>query len=193
MLLLSVLLLRVLLLRVLLLRVLLLSVLLLMVPLTGAAECAAAAECATNWRCLAATNWRCLGQARQIQELFRSTVSTTTVCAPLDLSAQLICCLTICLSVSLSLCLTVCLSVSLPIRLPSHCLSVCLFHCLSLASLTHSLSLVLVVMMKSKELKTKIYSHADSQILSLLLSASLHSQNPTPTLPHTPYHLYLLL
>ena len=42
-------------------------------------------------------------------------------------------------------------------------------------SLIHSLTLT-VVMMKSKELKTKIYSHADSQILS-----------------HTHYHLYLLL
>ena len=33
----------------------------------------------------------------------------------------------------------------------------------------HSLSLVLVVMMKSKELKTKIYSHADSLIHSTSL------------------------
>ena len=33
----------------------------------------------------------------------------------------------------------------------------------------HSLSPVRVVMMKSKELKTKIYSHADSLTLSLLL------------------------
>ena len=33
-------------------------------------------------------------------------------------------------------------------------------------TLTQSLSLALVVMMRSKELKTKIYSHADSQILS---------------------------
>ena len=40
--------------------------------------------------------------------------------------------------------------------------------------LTHSLSPVpvLVVMMKSKELKTKIYSHTDSLILSLSVSAT---------------------
>ena len=47
-----------------------------------------------------------------------------------------------------------------------------LFLALSLIH-THSLSPVLVVMMKSKELKTKIYSHAHSLIHSLTLSDSL--------------------
>ena len=46
---------------------------------------------------------------------------------------------------------------------------------------THSLSLVLVVTMKSKELKTKIYSHAHSQILSLM-NALTRSQYHTQSL-----------
>ena len=40
-------------------------------------------------------------------------------------------------------------------------------------TLTHPSSLVLVVMMKSKEFKTKIYSHAHSLILVLFLSLLL--------------------
>ena len=49
----------------------------------------------------------------------------------------------------------------------SHCVSHCVAAVyLSLHTHIHSLSRVLVVMMKSKELKTKIYSHAHSLILS---------------------------
>ena len=44
------------------------------------------------------------------------------------------------------------------------------------SSYSHSLSLVLVVLMKSKELETKIYSHADSLILSHPISMSPHHQ-----------------
>ena len=49
----------------------------------------------------------------------------------------------------------------------------------------HSLSPVLVVMMKSKELKTKIYSHAHSLILSLWNPVYTHTHTFIITLHYT--------
>ena len=71
-------------------------------------------------------------------------------------------------------------------------------------SLTHSLSLVLVVMMKLKELKTKIYSHARSLIHTLLITCTCYdltkgtqdkdfSYSFSDSLSSSLYHLYLLL